>query len=159
MVIRTGVGVKGESELHVIVLPEVDQNRSRLEHGKIVAVSVDEDGDAAVGVEPDEPWLLLRFLRNIYLVNTICVRAYRQSDDGDPRNAFHSLIVQAIYSLQLLEEDRHLPASRRGRGIQQEWLVGLRRGQRHGMLREKASYRGEMGSIPRSGVVYEWPKI
>ena len=79
VLVRARLRVERELELGVVVLLEVEQDRGGLEDGEVVAVAVDEDGDAAVRVHLDEPWLLLRPLPDIYWMHTL--GAMDQSSD------------------------------------------------------------------------------
>lgn len=59
VLLRLTLGRERDLVFSVIVLGEVQQDRGRLKDGEVVAGLVDEDGDAAVGVELDEPRFLL----------------------------------------------------------------------------------------------------
>ena len=63
--VRARLRVERELELRVVVLLEVEEDRGGLEHGKVGAVRIDDDGDAPVRVQLDEPGLLLRPLRDV----------------------------------------------------------------------------------------------
>ena len=59
VVVGLGGGIEGELFLLVIVLFQVQQNRCGLKDVEVVATSVYKDRDTAIGVELDEPRLLL----------------------------------------------------------------------------------------------------
>ena len=60
MRVRARLRVERKLAERVVVLREVEQDRGRLEDGEVAAVRVDDDGDAPVRVQLDEPGLLLR---------------------------------------------------------------------------------------------------
>ena len=72
--------VERELVVLVVVLLEVEQDRGGLEDGEVVARAVNERRDAAVGVQLDEPRLLLRVLAKIDLLDAVdCSRLARKS--------------------------------------------------------------------------------
>lgn len=85
------VAVDGEAELvlRVVVAREVGQDREALEDGEAAAIVVDDDGDAPVGVEVNEPGLLLRVLHDVDRL---------------------ARVLGAVGVLELLEEDGGLEA-------------------------------------------------
>ena len=78
------VNLEGELVLRIVLPGQVAQNSIALEHGEVAVVMVDQDRDAAVGVEGSEPRLLLDVLADV---------------DG-----LHGVVL-AIGVPQLLEED------------------------------------------------------
>lgn len=107
--LRDGVVVRlvGEAELvlRVVVLGQVGQDGGALEDGEVVPVVVDDGGDAAVGVDPGEPFLLLRALGDV------------DGLVGDPGG------LVPVGLPELLEEDADLVAVG---GAQREELDALR---------------------------------
>jgi hypothetical protein len=69
--IRIPSGIEAKFVILVIVLLQVQQDRSGLEDGKVIAVGIDQDGDAPVGVQLDEPRLLLSVLADIYFLGAV----------------------------------------------------------------------------------------
>jgi hypothetical protein len=69
--IRIPSGIEAKFVILVIVLLQVQQDRSGLEDGKVIAVGIDQDGDAPVGVQLDEPRLLLSVLADIYFLDAV----------------------------------------------------------------------------------------
>ena len=57
--IRIVDGVESEFEVLVVVLDEVQEDGRRLEDRKVVSRAINENGNAAVGVQLDKPWFLL----------------------------------------------------------------------------------------------------
>ena len=125
VLVRARPRVERELELGVVVLLEVEKDRGGLEDGEVVAVAVDEDGDATVRVHPDKPWLLLRPLPDIYRMHTFTAA----SESPAPRHARGSnvLVFKTILVPKLLEEDRNLPAIGGPSGIELEGLACRRR--------------------------------
>ena len=62
MRVRARLRVERELAQGVVVLREVEQDRGRLEDGEAAPVRVDDDGDAPVWVQLEEPGLFLRAL-------------------------------------------------------------------------------------------------
>ena len=88
---RVIVRVDGEAELvlRVVVARQVEEDGETLEDGEVMAVVVDNGGDAAIGVDGDEPRLLLGVLGDV---------------DGLERE------LGAVGLLELLQEDADLDA-------------------------------------------------
>ena len=59
------VGSKGEAVLLVVAARQVAENGAALPDGEAAVIVVDDDGDAAVRVQGDEPGLLLDELINV----------------------------------------------------------------------------------------------
>lgn len=72
LAVIVGLGVRLEYKfvLLVVVLRKVKNNCSSLEHDKIVAASVDEDGNPAIRIQLDEPRFLLPVGPDIDFLNT-----------------------------------------------------------------------------------------
>ena len=68
IIVRLAIRIEDERFSRVVVLLEIEQDGRRLEHREVVATAIDEDGDAPVGIEFDEPRLFLYVLGYIDLV-------------------------------------------------------------------------------------------
>lgn len=68
IVIWTPVAIKGELQLRVVVLLQIEEDGGGLEDGEIVSLAVDKHGYPAIWVELDEPGLLLNILGYVYLL-------------------------------------------------------------------------------------------
>ena len=80
VIVGVRVLVERELVLLVVVLVQIEQDRGRLKHHKVIARAVNECRDAPVGVELDEPRLLLRVLAKIDLLDAVdCSRLARKS--------------------------------------------------------------------------------
>ena len=69
---------EGKDTVGVILASEIKENGGCFKNAKVwfwFAGSVDEDGDATVGVERDEPWFLLTVGGNVDLLDAVCARS------------------------------------------------------------------------------------
>ena len=70
-------GGEGEDTFGVVLADEVEENGGGFKDVERLwlVLAVDEDGDATVGVESDEPWFLLTVGGDVDLLNTVGVRS------------------------------------------------------------------------------------
>ena len=67
--IRLSPRIEGEFERGIVVLLQVQEYRGGLKDRKIVAVAIDEDRDATVRIQLDEPGFLLCAFGDVDLVD------------------------------------------------------------------------------------------
>ena len=119
-------GGEGEETFGVVLADEVEENSGGFKDVERLwlVIAIDEDGDATVGVESDEPRLLLTVRGDVDLLDAEGARS-----GGCMIHRGRLLVIYdvAVDSLEFFEQDGHLVSVGSGRGIEHERF-------RHGRL-------------------------
>lgn len=115
--------LEAEVVVRVVVADEVEKDGGGLEDGEGGGlVVVDEDGDAAVGVETEEPLLLLLVSGDVAAVMSVCCSDELEVWERGSNGHHSSGELETIFVLELLKQDLDLLAVGGALGHQVEAL-------------------------------------